>query len=261
MGGVTKRRIDSFVKHLKDRGLSGKTINNNLIPLRLYFDDLVQNEELDKSPLRNITNVEVARPIPDPLTEAEYQAVMSVLKGAAKNFFQFACWTGLRTSELIALLWSDVDLERGIITVSRAKVRGRVKGTKTAGSTRNIEATAPAIEALRNQREFTYLQQREVFLNPNTGRPFSGDKPVRETFWKPALKKAGVRYRKAYCTRHTFISLALSYGCNPNWVAQQAGHVNTAMVWKHYGKYIRTDRVNVDLLDKMAEEVLGVSES
>jgi integrase len=28
-----------------------------------------------------------------------------------KNLIQFAFWTGLRTSELIALRWQDVDLE------------------------------------------------------------------------------------------------------------------------------------------------------
>lgn len=40
-----------------------------------------------------------------------------------KNLFQFAFFTRLRTSELLALEWQDIDLKRGTVKVSRAMVR------------------------------------------------------------------------------------------------------------------------------------------
>jgi len=41
-----------------------------------------------------------------------------------------------------------------------------------------------------------------------------------------------------YETRHTFASWALAAGESPEWVARTLGHVNTAMVYRTYGRYI-----------------------
>jgi len=52
------------------------------------------------------------------------------------------------------------------------------------------------------------------------------------------IKKAGVRYRNPYQTRHTYASMMLSGGENIMWVASQMGNVETEMVMKTYGKWI-----------------------
>ena len=41
-----------------------------------------------------------------------------------------------------------------------------------------------------------------------------------------------------YQTRHTFATLMLSSGENPNWVAQMMGHTSTEMLFKRYAKFI-----------------------
>ena len=41
-----------------------------------------------------------------------------------------------------------------------------------------------------------------------------------------------------YQTRHTFATLMLSSGENPNWVAQMMGHTSTEMLFKRYAKLI-----------------------
>ena len=45
--------------------------------------------------------------------------------------------------------------------------------------------------------------------------------------WYPALRRAGIRARKASQTRHTFATLALSAGEAIGWVSKQMGHSNT----------------------------------
>lgn len=52
------------------------------------------------------------------------------------------------------------------------------------------------------------------------------------------IKKAGVRYRNPYQTRHTYASMMLSAGENPLWVVTQMGHRDTEMIIKHYGRWI-----------------------
>ena len=52
------------------------------------------------------------------------------------------------------------------------------------------------------------------------------------------MAKSGLPYRRPYETRHTFASWALAAGESPEWVARTLGHVNAAMIYKTYGRYI-----------------------
>lgn len=61
-----------------------------------------------------------------------------------------------------------------------------------------------------------------------------------ETLWVYALKKAGVRYRRPYQTRHTYASMMLSAGEHPMWVAQQMGHSDWTMIARIYGRWMPT---------------------
>ncbi len=102
------------------------------------------------------------------------------------------------------------------------------------------QAARPALEALKAQKAFTYLANQEVFQNPRTGERWVGDGPIRKTLWVYALKKAGVRYRRPYQTRHTYASMMLSAGEHPMWVAQQMGHSDWTMIARVYGRWMPT---------------------
>lgn len=54
----------------------------------------------------------------------------------------------------------------------------------------------------------------------------------------PAMKKAGVRYRRPYQTRHTYASMMLSAGEHPMWVAKQMGHTDWTMIVRVYGRWM-----------------------
>ena len=54
------------------------------------------------------------------------------------------------------------------------------------------------------------------------------------------LRVLKIRPRPFYNLRHTFISVALTIGCNQKWIAEQAG-TSIAMIQEHYGRYIRDD--------------------
>ena len=54
------------------------------------------------------------------------------------------------------------------------------------------------------------------------------------------LRVLKIRPRPFYNVRHTFISVALTIGCNQKWIAEQTG-TSIAMIQDHYGRYIRDD--------------------
>jgi hypothetical protein len=52
--------------------------------------------------------------------------------------------------------------------------------------------------------------------------------------WAPALRKAGVRYRKPYQTRHTYASMMLMAGRARYVGCEQMGHTDWSLIVKRY---------------------------
>jgi len=218
--------------------LGNQRINNVLIPLRGVFADAYADELIDRNPLDRIKHLPRRTGEPDPFSPAEVQAILGACTGQVHNVFQFAFWTGLRTSELIALRWGDVNLGKGLAYIRRTRTRAEEKDrTKTESGVRQLQLLPPARDALLAQRKHTG-KAGPVFLNPRTGEPWKHDGPLRKTAWRHVVKAAGVRYRTAYTTRHTFASTMLSMGMPPMWVAQQMGHRDWGMIRKVYGRWI-----------------------
>lgn len=230
-------------------GVTAKTARNIISPLRSVFDDAMNDELIDFNPLDKIAlkklltrTAKKSEYEVDPFDSQEKEAIIAAAVGQACNLFQFAFWSGLRTSELIALEWGDIDWIHGTVRVQRAVVVKTEKGTKTDAGTRDVLLLPLARAALEAQKEFTFLAGHRVFHNPRTGDAWETDAQIRKTSWTHILKKAGVRYRNPYQTRHTYASTLLSAGENPWWVAGQMGHVDVEMVFRHYGKWIPQDK-------------------
>lgn len=231
----------------RDYPASNKRITNLLSVLRIALKQAVDDELIQSNPLHDWTfrkkencPDESERTAIDPFTTAEREQILAVLDGQARNLVKFAFWTGLRTSELVALRWSDVDFSGRVVHVQRAFTQAASvhEVTKTISSNRDVRLLDPALDALTQQKEFTFTVGDIVFQNPRTNEPWSGDQAIRKTLWIPALEKAGVNYRYPYQTRHTFASMMLSGGENPMWVAKMMGHADWSMIRRRYGKWI-----------------------
>ncbi|WP_244191365.1 site-specific integrase [Ralstonia insidiosa] len=163
------------------------------------------------------------------------------LSDSNRNLVRFALWTGVRTSELIALNWSDIDFVGGYVRVRRAltrEARGVAEFPKTAAGRRDIRLLGPAAEALQAQKAFTFMAEDDgPIFKTRTGERFSGSHQIWR-IWKAALKRAGVRYRNPYQTRHTYASMMLSAGEHPMWVAKQMGHADWTMIARVYGRWM-----------------------
>ncbi len=232
---VTAANVKAWLGSLS---VSNKRINNVLIPLRAVLGDAFADGIIDRNPVDRVKNLPHRFEEPNPFTPDEITRILDACPGQAANLFEFAFWTGLRTSELIALEWSDIDFTRGVIRVRRASVRKHTKQPKTAAGEREVKLFPPAVESLRRQKGLTLLSGGRVFFNPRTNTPWETDGQIRKTAWIPALKRAGVVYRNPYQTRHTYASTLLSAGENALWVAQQMGHKDWGMIRRRYGRWI-----------------------
>ncbi len=226
--------------------MSAKRARNILSPLRIALNAAIKRELLDQTPFAGFKLEKKQRQSEevDPFNSEERAAILNVLDGQHQNLILFAFWTGLRTSELVALDWRDIDWVHGLIMVRRTMTQGMTapeQGTKTAAGFRQVKLLTPALHALTEQKRYTYLKGAEVFQRSRTGERWPGDKAIRESLWIPALKKAGVRYRNPYQTRHTFASMMLNAKESVLWVAAMMGHTDWSLTAKRYARWIPSD--------------------
>jgi integrase len=232
---VTGRNVEEFLGQLG--GISAKRKNNILVPLKSLFRDAARREEIVEPPTRYIRRFREIRPYADPLSFPETRRFLERVDPHYRAYFTTAFLTGMRTGEMIALKWANVDFGMRCITVREGRVRGIEGPPKTTSSYRDIDLLDPLHEALGKHRQSARDGSTYVFTG-KTGRPLEVNN-LRNRVWYPALSAAGLRRRTMYQTRHTFASLMLSSGEDPLWVARMLGHSGLEMIFRHYGKFIR----------------------
>lgn len=232
---------------IKQQRTTTKTIRNKLSVLRSAIDEAVTDGIIQLNPVSQIsvdryksTNVQQNEEYEvDPFTPQEISLILDHCRFQQwRNLFCFALRTGLRSSELCALRWIDIDFVERTAHIQKAKVVGIVKGTKTKSGNRIIELDDIALKALQDQQDFT-RNSDFVFCDPKTKKPWSSSDAIRKKAWAPTLKLADVRYRNPYQTRHTFATMHISQGANLFWLANQMGHKGPEMLFRHYGKYLK----------------------
>ena len=226
--------IEVFMSELK---CSSKRINNILVPMRSIMGFALRAELIEKNPLMLVKNLKTDKPDIYPLSMEEVHRFLDNVLPYYKDFFTVAFFTGMRFGEMSALKWQNIDFNLCIIKVRETRVRGEEGRPKTSGSVRDIKMLPPVVEAMKNQHKHTKDKSIYVFLNQN-GRPLLPNS-INYHIWKPALKKAGLKPRSLYQTRHTFATLMLDGGELPGWVQKMMGHESLKMILERYYSYIK----------------------
>jgi integrase len=219
---------------------NAKTFNNAMTPLRRVFAYARKTRKISTDITADIECRKVQAATPDPLELDEIDLILEHLRGKRDdrwlNYFEFAFFTGMRPSELIALKWENVDFRRGKIRVDAARVRAIDKQTKTKRS-RDVDLQTRALAALTRQKKHTFMANDFVFTNPETGTRLFDTQPPVEVF-RSALKALGIRRRDARQARHTFATMCLHAQMNPAYVSRQMGHVDPQMFFRVYSKWM-----------------------
>jgi integrase len=140
-------------------GLSPRSVNLALGQLQAVFDLAERDGRVAANPVRWVKRVK--REETSRVTWSEDQVRRFITTATQDRLF--ACWLlsllGFRRSEVLALMWPDVRLGEGTITITRARVlvNGKVieKGTKSARGNRTLPLFQPVTAAL----EAMYVRQ------------------------------------------------------------------------------------------------------
>ena len=224
-----------------------KTARNILTPLAIAVQFAVDAGELQDNPVRRVS-LRTMWPKDrrksgwraDPFSWEEMEKIFAACEAWEVDYWRFAFGSGLRPSEQIALELAQCDLATKRVRIEQAQVMGihgaAVKDPKTDAGRRTLVLTVGAWDALQRVIGNGRSEGR-VFLDARHGGAWRDEQALRKR-WARILKKAKVRYRNPYQTRHTFASVLLAAGVPDMWVARQMGHANTAMLVRNYGRWI-----------------------
>ena len=125
------RQLDTFYDSLLAEGLAPSTVRQLHSFLSSALNQAVKWGWIDRAPTQRATPPTVRAPdLPVPSPE-DVQALISAADGVLRRAIALAALTGARRGELMALRWSDLDLEGGTMRIARAIADGKIKDTKT----------------------------------------------------------------------------------------------------------------------------------
>jgi integrase len=97
-----------------DRGARGLETESKI--LRALFSFAVESGAISTSPLKELYKSDVPADEPEPFTTDELQKMDESAKGETRLAYLILRWTGLRVSDVAALTWSAIDLEKRTLT-------------------------------------------------------------------------------------------------------------------------------------------------
>lgn len=222
---------------------TGKTRNNKTSVLRLVLALAIRDGLITANPIDGLESASHQRKQPDPFSMQEVEDILAGLEAQygpqITNYFGVKFFTGLRTSESLALRWESVDWRLGHVMVSDAIVLGEHKDNTKTNVARVVQLNSRALEYLRAQKEHSFMLKSGgwVFPDPKTQERWVDDWTPREMYWRPILKRLGIRYRSPYETRHTYATMLLMAAVAPAYGARQLGH-SVEMFLRTYAKWM-----------------------
>jgi integrase len=194
---------------------------------------------IEQNPCKLIKPLQTETVDINPLSLSDYGHLIAVLEKKNKNDWAdlIHIWinTGLRPGELYALKWECVDFHNKKLLIRASRYKGMDGTPKTAKSNRDIDLKPKVLDALKRQKERTFLNGTYVFLTGDN-KPFS-DAFMRKKF-KHIFQLAGLPYRPPKQMRHSFASLAIGLGENISWVSKTLGHSNIRTTAIRYNRFI-----------------------
>jgi integrase len=267
--------LDRFYQQLRIRGgaegrpLSPATIRrihgiiHRALGQGVRWGWLTSNPASSASPPR-VPTPDITPPSPSQL--AELLSLAAERNPDLTTFLVLAAATGARRSEVLALRWTDVDFDRGTLTIARGIVLGPdgivEKDTKTH-QVRRVALDPTTIVVLVNHRQLCVDRAAAASCAlPDDGFLFGqevdGSRP-----WRPdsvtlsfarLCRRAGVKGVRLHDLRHYVATRLLAGGVDARTVAGRLGHRNAATTLNVYAHFLaEADRDAAEMLGRLLE--------
>lgn len=228
-----------------------KTINNQLSAM---FNYAMRYHNLRKNPAREAGSV--GKKKADRVsfwTVDEFKKAISYLDEhdyITKMSLEVLFWTGIRQGELFALTQNDIDLNKGLIhiTKSLAKLQNGdtiINKPKTETSERTVEIPQFLVDEIKE-----FMGRYTEPLEPDE-QIFQTSKSNLTKKMKIISEKAEIKRIRVHDLRHSHASMLIDLGFSALMVKERLGHQNIETTLETYSHLYQSK--NKELMDKMTE--------
>lgn len=253
---VTAARIQKLKAAMAH--LQPKSVNNVLSPISMMLKKAVEWKVIDEMPC-HIRLLKVTLSEPAWYEPAEYDRLARAAAKCDRRIevmVRLGGEAGLRRGEFIALKWTDVDFERGLIKV-KTSIWGGHETVPKGGRGRVVPMTKTLAAVLKAHR---HLRSPRVLCRDDGGE--LTNKVVRN-WMDRAQRRANLEPTGAvHRLRHTFCSMLAMRGAPAKAIQELAGHadLSTTMRYMHLSPAARDQAIG--LLDEVlsgakSEQVRG----
>ena len=244
-----KRLVDIRPQHLQrlyaekaESGLSNRTVQLIHVTLHKALKNAVKTGLLVRNAAESVDTPKIQRREMHVMSETDLHLFLEYAKDSPYyTFFYVGLFTGMRRDELLALRWSDFDLELCQIYVNRSMqyIRGYDKKSriifrepKTAKSRRLIALSPSTVITLREHKvKETELRRSLGYALPSDedlvfshydGSPLLPNSVTHA--WIKLVRRCGLHGIRLHDARHPHASLLLKQGVHPKIVQERLGH-------------------------------------
>ena len=231
---ITEQEVQQFVLLKLDAGLSQKTVKDFLIVLKMIYRYGVKINEFQHCDWDiKYPNVQENKAL-EVLNITNHKKLMAFVSDnfTFRNLGILMCLqTGMRIGEVCALQWGDIDLQKGVVTISKTIERiyiidSEVKHTeliisspKTQNSHRDIPLSKTLLQMLRPLKR---IVNDKFFIITNEEKPT--EPRTFRNYYKTVLRTLNIPPLKFHGLRHSFATRCIESNCDYKTVSVILGH-------------------------------------
>ena len=242
--------VQKLYNEMLAKGRNAKTVINVSAVLRKSLDVAMKQGLITSNPCDAAELPKAMRKEIKPLTDAEIPLFLEQIeKHEFRNAYAMCLFAGLREGECLGLSWSQVDFEKGRITVSQqlqktksGHVEYYIADTTKSGKPRTIEPPAICFDYLRDEKrrqaqnklkagELWNNEWNLVFAN-GVGRYIEIETFYRK--FKKVVAAIGRPDARVHDLRHTAATVAIASGADIKSVQSLLGHATAAFTLDVY---------------------------
>lgn len=228
---VDQNAITLFMGFLLKYGLDARSVARKLSCIKSFFRFLKRTNVISENPAIIIKTPKTKKHLPGFLSYAQVEKAMEISNPRDRAIMEVLYSCGLRSSELVNLRISDIDLNR-----DEVKVKG--KGNKQ----RVVPVGKPAKNAILNYLKVRHNPDKhktvgsdvpELFLNYRGGS--LSTRSVQNIVRKYLVKLAHATGTNPHILRHSFATHLLENGADLRAVQELLGHasLSTVQIYTH----------------------------
>lgn len=273
LSSFNRNSAENFIFSFKNDNLESTTIDKYIITCRVFFDYAVKMKVVRENPFDGLRTPPGAKPKTTRTyyTDEYVESLLDAYKGdkLLEPVIMIGYHTGLRVSEMIALTWDDIDLEKKTINVNKQILyhdRTRYFVTPKYNSYRIISIDSKLVEYLKTLKEeredhqfmydvtednkVVYGSSFSFVINRKDGKAAT-DNTIhsRVNYLKTTY---GFPEFKVHELRHTHCTKLIDGGVDTKYVQKRLGHKNIQVTLNTY-HHLTKDRITAedDKLDSL----------